>query len=105
MLRFQLDSWVVHTIDDVTYGTEFASFPPGSLLARMVQLPRPAAPACGEWNLKLEISDVNSSPLGDGPFSLLLINGDGGEQCFNLTGVIVGSKIDPGRKVRRGVRR
>jgi len=104
-ISFFLHPWTVHTVGNETYGTTFSSFPPGSLSARMVQLPTPAAPACGQWNLNLEIAGTSNALLGNGPFSLLLTNGDGGEQCFDLTNVIVGSPVDPPRKVRRAVRR
>ena len=105
-LAFFLHPWIVHTINRESYGTVFSSFPPGSLSARMVELPTPAPPACGEWTLNLEIAGIDSTPLGDGPFSLILFNGDGGQQCFDITNAIVGNQIPtPGHGVRRRVRR
>jgi hypothetical protein len=105
-IQFPLEPWTVHTIGDETYGTTFLTFAPGSLSARMVELPTPAAPACGEWNLNLEIAGTSNALLGDGPFSLLLTNGDGGEQCFDVTHAVVGNQTPPpARDVRRGVRR
>ena len=105
-LLFFLHPWVVRTVNHESYGTVFSSFPPGSLSARMVELPTPEPPACGEWTLNLEIAGIDSTPLGDGPFSLILVNGDGEQQCFDITNAIVGNQIPtPGHGVRRGVRR
>jgi len=44
--------------------------------------------------------------LGNGPFSLILSNPDGDQECFDITNAIVGSQIPtPTRKVRRRLRR
>ncbi len=106
-IAFFLRSWVVHTVNKESYGTLFGSFPPaGTVSARMVELPKPAPPACGEWTLNLEIAGIDSMLLGDGPFSLVLFNGDGGQQCFDITNAIVGNQIPiPGHGVRRVRRR
>ena len=105
-LEFFLQPWVVHTVNHMSYGTLFSSFPPGSLSARMVALPTPAPPACGEWTLNIQVAGINSVPLGNGPFSLILENSDGDQGCFDITNAIVGSQIPtPTRKVRRRVRR
>jgi len=105
-LFLSLDSWVVHTINKNSYGTLFQSMPPETVSVRMVQLPTPAAPACGEWTVNIEVAGINSSDLGNGPFSLVLSNPDGDTGCFDITNAIVGSQIPvPGHGVRRGVRR
>jgi hypothetical protein len=105
-LLFFLNPWVVHMVNHQSYGTLFSSFPPGSLSARMVELPTPVAPTCGEWTLNLEIAGIDSTPLGNGPFSLILSNPDGDQECFDITNAIVGSQIPtPTRKVRRRLRR
>jgi len=72
----------------------------------MVELPTPAAPACGEWSLNLEIAGIDSTPLGDGPFSLILGNTDGDTECFDINNAIVGSQTPPPpHGVRRRKRR
>ena len=103
---FFLDSWVVHTVNHQSYGTLFNADPPLTVSARMVELPTPAAPACGEWTLNLEIAGIDSTPLGDGPFSLILGNTDGDTECFDITNAIVGSQTPPPpHGVRRRKRR
>ena len=105
-LFLSLDSWVVHTVNHVSYGTLFLDPLAATVSARMVELPMPAAPACGEWTLNIEIAGVDSAPLGNGPFSLVLENPDGDQGCFDITNAIVGMQIPvPIRGVRRGVRR
>jgi len=105
-LFLSLDSWVVHTVNHQSYGTLFQSLSPGTVSARMVQLPTPAAPACGEWTVNIEVAGIDSSELGNGPFSLVLSNPDGDTGCFDITNAIVGSQIPtPGHGVRRRVRR
>ena len=94
-LLFFLDSWVVHTVNHQSYGTLFNADPPLTVSARMVELPTPATPACGEWSLNLEIAGIDSTPLGDGPFSLILGNTDGDTECFDITNAIVGSQTPP----------
>ena len=79
---------------------------PGTVSARMVALPTPAAPACGEWTVNIEVAGIDSSNLGNGPFSLVLSNPDGDTECFDITNAIVGSQLPPPRLgVRRRVRR
>jgi len=103
---FFLNPWVVHTVNHQSYGTLFNSDPPLTVSARMVELPTPAAPACGEWSLNLEIAGIDSTPLGDGPFSLILSNTDGDTECFDITNAIVGSQTPPPpHGVRRRKRR
>jgi CSLREA domain-containing protein len=101
-----LAPWVVHTVNHQSYGTFFAAEPPSTISARMVELPTPAAPACGEWTINIEVAGIDSAFLGNGPFSLVLENPDGDQGCFDVTNAIVGNQIDPPtRTVRRGVRR
>ncbi len=72
----------------------------------MVELLTPAAPACGEWTINIEVAGVDSASMGNGPFALVLSNPDGDTGCFDITNAIVGNQIPtPTRKVRRGVRR
>jgi hypothetical protein len=105
-LELMLEPWVVHTVNHQSYGTLFQSTPPETVSARMVQLPTPASPACGEWTVNIEVAGIDSSDLGNGPFALILSNPDGDTDCFDITNAIVGNQIDPPtRTVRRGVRR
>jgi hypothetical protein len=105
-IEFLMDSWVVHTVNHETYGTFSFMAPPETLSVRMVELPKPAAPACGEWTINLEFAGADLTPLGDGPFALIVSNPDGDTGCFDVTNAIVGNQIDPPtRTVRRGVRR
>ena len=105
-LELLLDPWVVHTVNHQSYGTHFGSNPPATLSARMVQLPQPAAPACGEWTVNIELAGVDTSGLGNGPFALILSNPDGDTGCLDIENAIVGNQINPPtRTVRRGVRR
>jgi len=102
-LFLSLDSWVVHTVNHQIYGTLFQSLSPGTVSARMVQLPTPAAPACGEWSVNIEVVGIDSSDLGNGPFSLVLSNPDADTGCFDITNAIVGSQTpSPPHGVRRG---
>jgi Chlamydia polymorphic membrane protein (Chlamydia_PMP) repeat len=101
-----LNSWVVHTVNHQTYGTEGLVELPAILSARMVELPTPAAPACGEWTINLEFTGLDLAFLGDGPFALIVSNPDGDQGCLDVTNAIVGNQIiPPTRTVRRGVRR
>ena len=105
-LELMLAPWAVHTVNHQSYGTIFQSTPPGTVSARMVELPMPAAPACGEWTVNIEVTGVDTSDLGNGPFALILTSPDGNTGCFDVTNAIVGNQIDPpSRTVRRGVRR
>ncbi|MGB8682499.1 MAG: choice-of-anchor Q domain-containing protein [Candidatus Binatus sp.] len=105
-LELMLEPWVVQTVNHQSYGTIFQSTPPETVSARMVELPTPASPACGEWTVNIEVAGIDSSGLGNGPFALILSNSDGDTGCFDITNAIVGNQIDPPtRTVRRGVRR
>ncbi len=105
-LELMLEPWVVHTVNHESYGTLFQSISPETVSATMVELPTPAAPACGEWTVNIEVAGIDSSGLGNGPFALILSNPDGDTGCFDITNAIVGNQIPtPARKVRRGVRR
>ena len=105
-LELMLEPWAVHTVNHQSYGTLFQSMPPETVSARMVELPTPAAPACGEWTVNIEVTGLDTSSLGNGPFALILSNPDGDTGCFDITNAIVGSQIPtPSHSVRRGVRR
>ena len=68
-LELMLAPWVVHTVNHQSYGTIFQSIPPETVSARMVALATPASPACGEWTVNIEVAGIDSSGLGNGPFS------------------------------------
>jgi hypothetical protein len=106
-LDLGLGPFTVVTVNHESYGTYLVSESPVTLSARMVELPTPAAPACGEWTLNVELTGFDVlSLLGDGPYALTLSNSDGDQGCFDITNAIVGNQIDPPtRTVRRGVRR
>ncbi len=105
-LELMLEPWVVHTVNHQSYGTIFQSIPPETVSARMVALPTPASPACGEWTVNIEVAGIDSSGLGNGPFALVLSNPDGDTGCFDITNAIVGNQIPiPGHGVRRVRRR
>ena len=105
-LELMLEPWVVHTVNHQSYGTIFQSIPRETVSARMVALPTPASPACGEWTVNIEVAGIDSYGLGNGPFALVLTNPDGDTGCFDITNAIVGNQIPtPSHSVRRGVRR
>ncbi len=109
-LHVTLSPFVVHTVNHESYGTLFQNLSPETVSARMVALPKPASPACGEWTLNLEVTGLDTTALdlgGTNPFALVLTTTDGDfAGCFNVTNAIVGNQIDPPkRSVRRGVRR
>jgi hypothetical protein len=105
-LVMNLSPWVVHTVNHESYGTFFESIPPETISARMIALPTPAAPACGEWTINIEVAGADTAGFGNGPFALILSNPDGDTGCFDITNAIVGNQIPtPGHSVRRGVRR
>ena len=66
-LELMLEPWVVHTVNHQSYGTIFQSIPRETVSARMVALPTPASPACGEWTVNIEVAGIDSSGLGNGP--------------------------------------
>jgi hypothetical protein len=110
-LQLTLSPFTVHTVNHQSYGALYQSFAPAETVsARMVALPTPASPACGEWTLNLEVSGLDTASVGLGggnPFALVLTTVDGDfAGCFNITNAIVGNQITaPIRTVRRGVRR
>jgi hypothetical protein len=105
-LELMLEPWAVHTVNHISFGTLFQSIPPETVSAMMVQLPTPPAPACGEWSVNIEVTGVDTSDLGNGPFALVLSNPDGDTGCFDITNAIVGKQIPtPTHKVRRRVRK
>jgi predicted outer membrane repeat protein len=109
-LSLSLTPFVVHTVNHQSYGTLFQSMPPETVSARMLALPAPEPPACGEWTLNLEVAGLNTNSLnlgGTNPFALVLTTVDGTySECFDVTNAIVGGHItQPSETVRRGVRR
>ncbi len=107
ILEISTGPFTVHTVNHQSYGTVFFAEPPVTLSIRMVELPLPAAPACGEWTINLELAGLDLTPLGNGPFALILKNSDGDQGCFDITNAIVGNQIPtpPSHSVRRGTRR
>lgn len=115
-LLLDLSPWVVHSVGDTTYGTIFQMTPivpsPETVLARIVQLEGPSAPtelSCGEWTLNIEVAgiDTRSTTInlsGSNPFALVVEDSDKNEGCFTVENAVVGNKVDPPRRVRRGVR-
>ena len=109
-LDLSLTPFVVHTVNRQSYGTLLQSIPPETVSARVLALPTPASPSCGEWTLNLEVTGLNTNALnlgGTNPFALVLSTVDGAfAGCFDVTNAIVGNQITaPARAVRRGVRR
>jgi hypothetical protein len=109
-LSLSLTPFAVNTVNHQSYGTLFQSMPPETVSARMLALPAPAAPACGEWTLSLEVAGLNTNSLnlgGTNPFALVLSTVDGTySECFDVTNALVGGQINkPTNTVRRGVRR
>ena len=85
-LELMLEPWVVHTVNHQSYGTIFQSMPRGDASRPgWSQLPTPAAPACGEWTVNIEVAGIDSYGLGNGPFALVLSNPDGDTGCFDIT--------------------
>jgi len=110
-LLLDLSPFVVHTISGQTYGTLYQSSPtvlsPETVSARIVVQPTPAD-ACGEWSLSIEVAGLDTTAIGLGgsnPFALVVEDGNKNLGCFNITNAIVGTQLDPPRKVRRGMRR
>lgn len=104
-------SFVQHTVNHETYGTDFFTIPGqggATVSARMVELPIPMG-SCGKRTLNLDLSglDLAYHDLGGGnPFALVLEDGNGNLGCFNVTNAIVGNQIDPpSHSARCGVRR
>ena len=105
-ISLEFPRFVVHSVNHLSYGTFSFADLPFTVSARMVALPTPASPACGEWTINLELAGIDLTPLGDGPFALILSNPDGDQGCFDITNAIVGLQIPtPGHGVRRRVRR
>ena len=113
-LTLDLDPFAVHSIGGQSYGTIYQSDPPNTLqqtgetvAARIVKLATPEGD-CGKWTLNVEVGGLDTVALGlDGnPFALELTDSDlHGFGCFDIDDAIVGSQLDPNRKVRRGARR
>lgn len=113
-LSLNLNPFVVHAISGQSYGTIYQSDPPDALQqagetvsARIVTLATPDGD-CGKWSLNVEVGGLDTTTLGltSNPFALILFDSDmRGFGCFNITNAIVGDRLDPPRKVRRGSRR
>ena len=109
-LSLSLTPFAVNTVNHQSYGTLFQSMPPETVSAKMLALPAPESPACGEWTLNLEVAGLNTNALnlgGTNPFAIVLSTVDGTySECFDVNNGIVGDQINPPSKtVRRGVRR
>jgi hypothetical protein len=108
-LFVNLNPFVVHTVNHVSYGTLFQSIAPETVSARMALLGMPAN-TCGEWSLNLEVSGLDTVALGLGgtnPFALVLTDASGiASGCIDIDNAIVGNQIDPPtHSARREVRR
>jgi len=109
-LSLSLTPFAVNTVNHQSYGTLYQSMLPETVSAKMLALPTPESPACGEWTLNLEVAGLNTNALnlgGTNPFALVLSTVDGTySECFDVNNGIVGNQINPPSKtVRRGVRR
>ena len=104
-----LSPFAVRKVNRQSYGTFFESIKPETISARLVAVPPPPVWVCGEWSLNLEVAGVNTTAIGLGggnPFALVLTDSSGvATGCIDIDNAIVGNQIDPGRTVRRGVRR
>jgi hypothetical protein len=106
---YVLDPFIAHTINHTSYGTFFGLNPvgvgPGTVSARIVLLSTPVD-GCGTWNLNLEATGLDLSSITSNPISLWLNDADdSGPFCFDIDDAIIGAKITPAPKVRRGSRR
>ena len=105
-LSLGLDAFAVHTVNKESYGTFYFADAPFTVSARMVELPPPVSPACGEFTVNLEVTGFDLTFLGNGPFALIVSNSDGDQGCLDITNAIVGNQIvTPGHGVRRVRRR
>ena len=109
-LSLSLTPFAVHMVNHQSYGTLFQSMQSETVSARMIALPTPESPVCGEWTLNLEVAGLNTDAVnlaGSNPFALVLSTVDGTtSECFDINNGIVGNQINPPSKtVRRGVRR
>ena len=104
-----IDPFVAHTVNGVSYGTFFGLNPvgtgPGTVSARIVLLSVPEG-GCGTWALNVEATGLDLSSITSNPISLFLNDSDGsGPFCFDIDDAIIGAKITPAPKVRRGSHR
>ncbi len=117
-LILSLDPFVVHKVNNESYGTLFQSVglqqPGETVSARLITLPKPAG-ACSAFALNLEVAGLSTGALGLGggnPFAIVLTDDPRGQffadasVCFDVTNAIVGSQTPPPpHGVRRRVRR
>ena len=101
-----LMTFATHTVNHHSYGT-FAQSSPYPVSSKLVVVKPSSGDFCGEWNLTLESSGLDTSSLGAGPIALVLLQPDLAASCFDITNAIIGSQIPPPLVpvVRRGVRR
>ncbi len=99
-------TFATHTVNHNMYGT-FAQSSPYPVSAKLVVVKPSSGDFCGEWNLTLESSGLDTSSLGSGPIALVLLQPDLAASCFDITNAIIGKQIPPPLVpvVRRGVRR
>ena len=104
-----INPFVARDVNHVSYGTFFGLNPPeagpGTVSARIVLLSTPEG-GCGTWNLNVEATGLDLSSITSNPISLFLNDSDdSGPFCFDIDDAIIGAKITPVPKVRRGSRR
>ena len=102
---YDFEPFVVHIVNHSTYGAFFGLNPvnvgPGTVSARILQLPAPAN-SCGAWTLNVEATGLNLSSITSNPMSIWLNDEDNsGPFCFNINDAIIGSQIsNPGSFIR-----
>ena len=99
-------TFATQTVNHHSYGT-FAQSSPYPVSSKLVVVKPSSGDFCGEWNLTLESSGLDTSSLGAGPIALVLLQPDLAATCFDITNAIIGSQIPKPLIpiVRRGVRR
>ena len=115
-LLLNLDPFVKHMVGSEAFGTFYSHNSLGTVSARIVQLGLLDDAPCGEWNLNIEASGLDTATFGltggSGPgteYALVIEDEDGNAGCFDLFDVIAGGQVGtPGGatgSVRRQTRR
>jgi hypothetical protein len=115
-LFLTLDPFVKHMVGSQAYGTFYNTDSLGTVSARIVQIGLLDDAPCGEWNLNIEASGLDTATFGltggSGPgttYALIIEDRDGNAGCFDITNVVAGGQVGtPGGStgsVRRETRR